>query len=196
MFKLFWSLDWGFNSAVMDSSNKIENINEEFKRILNIGNQVENYNEILHLLKCSLLLEQDVDVLGNISSTENIKRHVSDLEANVNKLISLLNSRPLNSQQSVPKEVLLYILLLRGENAEENEWTSPTVISCVRHLQIIILETSFFSDLSDLLLSLRVESVLSELKHKLLSTTWKNHPAAVACFIWIISHVKVCSLNN
>lgn len=163
----------------------------QFQSINNDNEEI--YMNILHLLKNSLLAEQNVDCIGNVPHT-NFEQHISATEINISKAVSLFAST--DASISVPKDIVLYAILLSGENSENENWTSSQIQCLVKRFQETILESTSCKDFTDMLLLYKLNYFLTELKPKLLSSTWKKYPAAVVCFSWMLHHIKVGMSSN
>ncbi|KAG8273018.1 TEL2-interacting protein 2 [Homalodisca vitripennis] len=145
-----------------------------------------HFIDLLELLKRSILPEQKYNFDEPLQDS-CFKEHILNVETNLLNAISLLTK--IREGEAIPKKIVLYTILVAGENSTINMWTNHKIMMYADNLLKEILTRYGYSDLSSLL-KLEVDDCLSELRPKLLKNTWKNYPAAVDSFIWILFSLK------
>jgi hypothetical protein len=91
-----------------------------------------------------------------------------------------------NSQELLP------LLILCGEHSVSSEWNSQKTVNNVKDLLQLLLSKLHFQTIQDIF---ALEGVayfaLQQLKPKLGKNQIKEFPAAVNCFIWVITNTMV-----
>lgn len=97
---------------------------------------------------------------------------------------------------SIVKTFTINLLLLIGEQHEQNVWTTKESVSISKDLTSKILELYRYQSISQLLTEQdNFTTVLLTLRPKLLKDTWKAYPAAVASYKWILYQIEVRKPN-
>lgn len=145
-------------------------------------------NTILSLLSSSFLPERHYD-LDQPLEDEVFKDHIKMCEANLRKINMYLEKE--SDEKSLNKKLIVNAILLCGEHSKVETWTSSQTLAQAELLVKLLLAKSKCRSLSDLLLHCKIDTLLAELRPKLLKDSWKNNPAAVTSFMWILFHIKV-----
>uniref|UniRef100_A0A1B6GX94 Uncharacterized protein n=1 Tax=Cuerna arida TaxID=1464854 RepID=A0A1B6GX94_9HEMI len=145
-----------------------------------------HFINLLELLKCSILPEQKYNFDEPLQDS-CFKEHILNVETNLLNAIPLLSK--LRKSEVIPKKIVLYTILVAGENSTITMWTNRKIMMYADILLKEVLNRYGYSNLSSLL-ELEVGDYLSELRPKLLKNSWKNYPAAVDSFIWILFSLK------
>lgn len=128
----------------------------------------------------------------------NLQAHKFVAKSVLTKLNVLL-SKLLNNDgdlQIKPQDILNSCLYLCGEHRRsDSPWSdvdSHTMMNlCVKKLCRLM----HFSNIEELLMHMDISKFIFGLQHKLEKDKWKEYPAAVECFMWILKYLKVsCSI--
>lgn len=153
-----------------------------------------SYNELLYILQLqsSTLPEQSFG-FDQPYEVDMFKEYVTEVQSNISKSITILSSTDFEGFQnaSLRKNIVINTVFLCGEHSENNIWTSTESINLSNLLLKELLNKCNCATLLDLLVKFNCESFISELRFKLNKTSWKNYPAAVSCFKWILTSIKV-----
>lgn len=96
----------------------------------------------------------------------------------------------------IVKTLTINLLLLIGEQHEQNVWNTTESVSISKDLTSKILELYRYQSISQLLTEQdNCTTVLLTLRPKLLKDTWKVYPAAVASYKWILYQIEVRKPN-
>lgn len=151
-----------------------------------------SYNELLYILQSSTLPEQSFG-FDQPYEVDMFKEYVTEVQSNISKSITILSSTDFEGFQnaSLRKNIVINTVFLCGEHSENNIWTSTESINLSNLLLKELLKKCNCATLLDLLVLFNCESFISELRFKLNKTSWKNYPAAISCFKWILTSIKV-----
>lgn len=149
-------------------------------------------SELMYILQSSTLPEQSFG-FDQPHEVDMFKYYVSEVQFNLSKSISILSSIDFNCFQnaSLSKDIVINTVVLCGEHSENNMWTSAESIKLSNLLLKELLNKCNCATLSELMIQFKCESFISTLKIKLSKTSWKNFPAAVSCFKWILTNIEV-----
>lgn len=166
--------------------------NHEKKDPSEKANVHPSYNELLYILQSSTLPEQSFR-FDQHYEVDVFKEYVTEVQSNISKSITILSSSDFEGFQnaSLRKNIVINTVFLCGEHSENNIWTSTESINLSNLLLKELLNKCNCATLLDLLVQFNCESFISELRFKLNKTSWKNYPAAVSCFKWILTSIKV-----
>lgn len=166
--------------------------NHEKKDPSEKANVHPSYNELLYILQSSTLPEQSFG-FDQPYEVDMFKEYVTEVQSNISKSITILSSTDFEGFQnaSLRKNIVINTVFLCGEHSENNIWTSTESINLSNLLLKELLNKCNCATLLDLLVKFNCESFISELRFKLNKTSWKNYPAAVSCFKWILTSMKV-----
>lgn len=166
--------------------------NHEKKYSSEKANVHPSYNELLYILQSSTLPEQSFG-FDQPYEVDMFKEYVTEVQSNISKSITILSSTDFEGFQnaSLRKNIVINTVFLCGEHSENNIWTSTQSINLSNLLLKELLNKCNCATLLDLLVQFNCESFISELRFKLNKTSWKNYPAAVSCFKWILTSIKV-----
>lgn len=147
-------------------------------------------NELLGILKSSTLPEQQFG-FDKPLEVDMFKEYVKIVQSNLSKSISLLSSLKVFQDEILRKDIVINTVLLCGEHSRSSIWTSADSV----HLSSLLLKELIHKcnclNLPDLLVQFSCDSFLSKLRLKLDRNSWKKFPAAVYCFKWILTNIKV-----
>lgn len=94
------------------------------------------------------------------------------------------------------KSLAISLLILIGEQHEQNVWTTTDSVSISKDLTTKILEIYKYQSISQILMEQdNFTKLLSRLRPKLLKDTWKAYPAAVISYKWILYQIEVRKPN-
>lgn len=97
----------------------------------------------------------------------------------------------------IVKTLTINLLVLIGEQHEQNVWNTTESVSISKDLTSKILELYRYQSISQLLTEQdNCTTVLLTLRPKLLKDTWKAYPAAVASYKWILYQIEKPALYN
>lgn len=166
--------------------------NHEKKDPIEKANVHPSYNELLYILQSSTLPEQSFG-FDQPYEVDMFKEYVTEVQSNISKSITILSSTDFEGflNASLRKNIVINTVFLCGEHSENNIWTSTESINLSNLLLKQLLNKCNCATLLDLLVQFNCESFISELRFKLHKTSWKNYPAAVSCFKWILTSIKV-----
>lgn len=166
--------------------------NHEKKDPSEKANVHPSYNELLYILQSSTLPEQSFG-FDQPYEVDMFKEYVTEVQSNISKSITILSSTDFEGFQnaSLRKNTVINTVFLCGEHSENNIWTSTESINLSNLLLKELLNKCNCATLLDLLVQFNCESFISGLRFKLNKTSWKNYPAAVSCFKWILTSIKV-----
>lgn len=166
--------------------------NHEKKDSSEKANVHPSYNELLYILQSSTLPEQSFG-FDQPYEVDMFKEYVTEVQSNISKSITILSSTDFEGFQnaSLRKNIVINTVFLCGEHSENNIWTSTESINLSNLLLKELLNKCNCATLLDLLVQFNCELFISELRFKLNKISWKNYPAAVSCFKWILTSIKV-----
>lgn len=166
--------------------------NHEKKDSSEKANVHPSYDELLYILQSSTLPEQSFG-FDQPYEVDMFKEYVTEVQSNISKSITILSSTDFEGFQnaSLRKNIVINTVFLCGEHSENNIWTSTESINLSNLLLKELLNKCNCATLLDLLVQFNCELFISELRFKLNKTSWKNYPAAVSCFKWILTSIKV-----
>lgn len=166
--------------------------NHEKKDPSEKANVHPSYNELLCILQSSTLPEQSFG-FDQPYEVDMFKEYVTEVQSNISKSITILISTDFEGflNASLRKNIVINTVFLCGEHSENNIWTSTESINLSNLLLKELLNKCNCATLLDLLVQFNCESFISELRFKLNKTSWKNYPAAISCFKWILTSIKV-----
>lgn len=147
-------------------------------------------NDLQTLILESMLPEIHHE-FGQESECKEFEEHKERCKTNFSNLLSLIKSNEYNESQPLPEKVVVLTVLLCGEHSESNSWTNAECIEYANEVLQKILEDSSASNVLSLMLTHKIQSFFNALNPKLLKKTWKNYPAAISCFKWIVFKVEV-----
>ncbi|XP_034936052.1 TELO2-interacting protein 2-like [Chelonus insularis] len=93
--------------------------------------------------------------------------------------------------------ILIHLIIIVGEQSEQSHWNTQKSVSLAHNileeicnfLNIERISQFFTNNLND-----NLKKVLITLRPKLLKNTWKNYPAAVLCYKWILHQTQAPKL--
>ncbi|XP_046614100.1 TELO2-interacting protein 2-like isoform X1 [Neodiprion virginianus] len=130
----------------------------------------------------------------NLRIVEATFRHVATTFGEQNVRETASRSHPLRTY-------LINLIIIIGEQSEKNVWNTAESVSIVSSIQSYLCDLCKCRSMSELLVgkggegssvdgSGVIEAVLLVLRPKLFKDTWKNYPAAVICYKWILWQVE------
>lgn len=153
-----------------------------------------SFSELLYILQRSTLPEQSFG-FDQPYEVHMFKEYVTEVQSNISKSITIILSstdfKGFQNTDSLRRDIVINTVFLCGEHSENNIWTSPESIYLSNLLLKELLNKCNCATLLDLLIQFNFESFFSKLRFKLNKTSWKNFPAAVSCFKWILTNIKV-----
>lgn len=127
----------------------------------------------------------------------DFEKYLPDLERRLKNILIVLTEieRKFGVDEKIlSKQRAVSILLLCGEHACQDKWTTNNTIQLCEDLLQIVYRFWHCSSLSELLNGAKYEALftpaLLALRPKLLKNTWKTFPAAVSCYRWLLFNVK------
>lgn len=124
---------------------------------------------------------------------EIVEKCLSSLEFLLSNQIQINELEP----NSSPMKSIYSIIILCGEHACKNVWTNDQCISLSKSIIEKILFILRCDNLSSFLTKLDRKKkpygvyIFELLLPKLTKESWKYFPAAVACYSWLLQHIKV-----
>ncbi|KAJ9574524.1 hypothetical protein L9F63_008297, partial [Diploptera punctata] len=126
----------------------------------------------------------------------DFEKYLPDIELKLKNLVITFAEieKKCGVDKVFPKNLAVNILLLCGEHASQDSWTSDKTIQLCEDLLEILYKFWHCSSVSELLTGAEYEALLSPallaLRPKLLKNTWKTFPAAISCYHWLLFHIK------
>lgn len=96
--------------------------------------------------------------------------------------------------QSHKKNILSLAIILFGEHVVTNKWTTSTTSQISELILNKFLNIYSFSNVTNGLVHDNCsifKTVLNRMRPRLLKKTWKNYPASMMCYKWVLLHIKV-----
>lgn len=116
------------------------------------------------------------------------------VDSAVSDLKKMITNHPFPSKEElmVKGRDILQLLILCGEHSICAEWNTQELVDNVKNLLDLVLSKLGTESICGVFSCGGVAySVLQQLKPKLGKTKIKAHPAAVNCFVWVISNTMV-----
>lgn len=147
-------------------------------------------NEILGLILESMLPYIQHE-FGQEYDPTAFEKHKVACKINFRRLLLLIQNSSFSASEPVPEKIIIFAILLCGEHSESNSWTDTECIKYANQILQKILEYSSATSVLSIMLAHKIQSFFNAMNPKLLKKTWKNYPAAISCFKWVILQVKV-----
>uniref|UniRef100_A0A1B6LV72 TELO2-interacting protein 2 n=1 Tax=Graphocephala atropunctata TaxID=36148 RepID=A0A1B6LV72_9HEMI len=144
------------------------------------------FTDLTNYIKSSMLVELRNN-FDEPPQESDFKHHHLNVEQNLTNATSLLSK--ISKNEVIPNRILILIILVAGENSKIGVWTNTKIMMYADSLLKDILNRCGYLDFSSLIGS-EIDEILSELRPKLMKNSWRNYPAAVNCFIWILFSLK------
>jgi hypothetical protein len=120
---------------------------------------------------------------------------VDDAVCDLKKLV--LNGTSVTKEEwTKNSQEVLSLLILCGEHSICSEWSTQKSVDNVKDLLNLLLSKLHLQNIQDIFAMEGVAySTLQQLKPKLGKNQIKENPAAVSCFVWIISNTMVSQIQ-
>uniref|UniRef100_A0A1B6CC16 HEAT repeat-containing protein 1 n=1 Tax=Clastoptera arizonana TaxID=38151 RepID=A0A1B6CC16_9HEMI len=100
---------------------------------------------------------------------------------------------------NVDDEIIQLLILLCGENMDDELWTTKEIVKTTENLLDDFLKFINISNLKKLLFEYKVNfafTLLTKLRPKLLKDSWKRFPAAISCYKFLLFHIESPHLSE
>lgn len=153
--------------------------------------------ELAKIATDGILLPVKVEYDRSFFDDKFIKESSTRIAFAVSNLKKLIPNCQFPSKEELTKgnQEILKVFILCGENSISADWNTRELVNDVKSLLNIALFKLGVQHVQDVFaLESVAHSVLQQLKPKLGKNEIKAYPAAVNCFVWVVTHTVVFQL--